>query len=54
MRCCAKSNRLATTAGWFVEQDIFPDPESMAAAAQNQIHNLAELRTALSSEGLLA
>jgi inosose dehydratase len=41
--------------GWLVvEQDIFPDPESMAAAADNQIHNLAELRAALASEGLLA
>jgi inosose dehydratase len=39
--------------GWLViEQDIFPDPESMAAAAQNQIHNIAELRGALALEGM--
>ena len=41
--------------GWLVvEQDIFPDPVSMAAASDNQIHNLAELRAALASEGMLA
>jgi inosose dehydratase len=40
--------------GWLVvEQDIFPDPVSMAAAAENQVHNLAELRAALVSEGML-
>jgi inosose dehydratase len=39
--------------GWLViEQDIFPDPESMAATAQNQIHNIAELRDALALEGM--
>lgn len=38
--------------GWLVvEQDIFPDPESMATTAQNQIHNLAQLREALAVVG---
>jgi inosose dehydratase len=41
--------------GWLViEQDIFPDPVSMAAAAQNQIHNIDQLRRALVGEGLSA